>query len=1051
MAGKTSGIDTILRRWREEIKAKQRRIISFEETVDIKISSLKAMIFPETEQLDGWEYRPFTYTRHRERVYESEKWLPIKVGQKWGGPDKSAMFRCKAKMPASFKGKKVVLKIYFGGDSLLYIDGKPYHGLDPFRDTVPLTDKASGKEKYDFEVESYIFWHFGETEIKDFECSYFAVMDQEMNDIYWDFRAAYNVMVMPNAEMNLVEFLKSKMSKAIACIDQNETSAKKFRENVIKARAILRREIYESDAFKREGLIHLSGNSHLDVVFLWTHAEFVRKLGRTHATTLRLFDQFPDYKFAQSQPLMYEEMKRNYPTMFEEVKKRVRDGRWEVIGAMWVEPDCNLLSGESFVRQLTYGISYVEKEFGVTPRTCWCPDVFGNAWTMPQILLKAGLKYFVTHKMVVWNDTNPWTKHTFWWQGPDGSRIFSLCPPTHFIGTVEADHMTKHWDNYSDKTRIGESLYNYGWGDGGGGPDAEMLEYMKRYQDFPGLTPTKSSTIEGALESMYQKSLKANLPIWNDELYLEEHRGVHTTKAKLKKLNRFCENLYRKAEICATLTGTAYPQEKLDAGWKEVLTNQFHDSLPGSHIHPVYFDLLETYDRAIETGTGVFTDATNVIASKIDTTGDGLAVVVFNMLAQVRDTIVSITGMQKNVHIVDAAGNEVPSQIVKNYETGADMLCFWARNLPQVGYAVYHIRPGKGKTVFSQVSVSATTLENDFLKVVINKEGEIVSLYCKEAKRECFTAKNKGNVLKLYEDVPGKYEAWDIAPSYTDVEFDISGAKIEICEKGPVRSSIKVTRRFFNSKMEQRIVLGKYSRRVEFETYVDWHEQQKLLKTRFFTNVTSRLAAYDIPFGTIERSAYRNNSFDEAKFEVPAHYWMDLSQPDFGISILNNCKYGHEAFDGMMSLTLLRGPLNPDAKSDQEEHLFTYAVYPHAGTWREAGTIQQGLDLNNPADGVMVAKQKKGSLAKQHSFMSIDASNVTLEAVKKADKSNDIIVRVVERQGKQAPVTLAFDKPISAATECNLLEREDKKIDFRKSGIAFEIKPFEIRTFKIKF
>ncbi|MEI8196718.1 MAG: hypothetical protein WCI73_12540, partial [Phycisphaerae bacterium] len=475
-ASKTSGIEDILKRWRLEIKQKQRRIISFAETVEIKINALKAAIYSDIQPLTGWEYRQFKYTRHRQREFMDKDWRPIVVGGHWGGPDTSALFRCSAKMPAQYAGKKVALKIYFGGDGILNVNGKPYHGLDPFRDTVILTDCATGTETFNFDAEAYIMWHFGESEIKTLEGSHFAVLSQEMNDIYWDFRAAYNVLTTPNQDPLLLEFLEAGMAKAIAPLDQNETNPEKFLANARAARIILRREIYETDRFKQKGLIHLCGNSHLDIVFLWTHAEFVRKLGRTHASTLRLMEQIPNYVFSQSQPVMYEEMKENFPTLYEEVKQRVKEGRWEVIGASWVEPDCNLIAGESFVRQMLYGVAFIEKEFGITPQTYWCPDVFGNSWAMPQIIAKCGLKYFVTHKMVVWNDTNPWKKNTFWWQGLDGTRVLAVVPPTHFIGTVEPDHMSVHWKNFSDQGTVGESLYNYGWGDGGGGPDPEMLE-----------------------------------------------------------------------------------------------------------------------------------------------------------------------------------------------------------------------------------------------------------------------------------------------------------------------------------------------------------------------------------------------------------------------------------------------------------------------------------------------------------------------------------------------------------------------------------------------
>lgn len=1047
MSNQLNGIEEILGRWRQEIKAKQRRIISFEETVEIKINSLKKMIFPETISLEGWEYREFTYTRKREKEFHFD-WRQIKVGETWGGPDKSAQFRCQATMPTEFKGKKVALKLYFSGDGLLSVNGKPYHGLDPFRDTVLLTDCAKGNEVYDLEAESYIFWHFGESEIKNFECSYFAVMDQEMNDTYWDFRAAYNVLIIPDLDVSLLAFLKSGFDKAIWHIDQNEKDPAKIRANARKAREVLRREIYESDLFKKDGLLHLCGNSHLDVVFLWTHAEFVRKLARTHASTLRLMEQYPEYTFSQSQPLMYKEMKENFPTMYEEVKQRVKEGRWEVIGAMWVEPDCNLISGESFVRQILHGVRFIKEEFGISPRTCWCPDVFGNAWTMPQILKKSGLEYFVTHKMVVWNDTNPWTKHNFIWQGPDGSRVFSVVPPTHFIGTNEPDHMTAHWENFTDKDTIGESLYNYGWGDGGGGPDVEMLEYLKRYQDFPGITPAKPNTIEAALDSISKSAENYDLPIVNDELYLEEHRGVHTTKAKLKKLNRFCEILYRKAEIWSCFAEKVYPQKQLDAGWKEVLTNQFHDSLPGSHIPPVYLDLLDAYDSAVATGNEVLSAALENIAGRIDTNGVGTPLVLFNSLPHARSSMVVMAlPKEAEFHLIDSDGKEIPHQVIANFATGEKQVVFEA-DLPPVSASVFRIVSGKGKISEESVKSGDDFLENDFLRAEFNGEGEVIRLLNKETGCEIFSLENRGNVMKLYEDVPGKYEAWDIALTYEKVEFDISGVNVKLTEQGPVCAVIEVQRSFMKTKMRQRIVLGRNSRRLDFQTWVDWHEQQKLLKTRFYTPFVTRTATYDIAFGNMERSAYRSNSFDEAKFEVPAHWWMDLSQPDNGLSLLNDCKYGHEAFDGMMALTLLRGPLNPDPQSDQEEHFFTYSLYPHAGTWRDGGTIQEAANLNESVD-LVGSKSHAGELPSGHSFLSLNTDRVTLEAVKQAEQGDEMVVRVVERHGMTSQVDLELDKTVNAVSLCNLLEQEEQKLDCGKGTISFDIKPYEIKTLLI--
>ena len=434
----------------------------------------------------------------------------------------------------------------------------------------------------------------------------------------------------------------------------------------------------------------------------------------------------------------------------------------------------------------------------------------------------------------------------------------------------------------------------------------------------------------------------------------------------------------------------------------------------------------------------------------MDTSGSGQPVLVFNSLAHPRDTVVQLEYPEKSVHIHGPSHEEVPHQFITGHETGRRVLAFRAKKLPPIGFSVYRILDGPGQEKFPPVSVTPTTLENEHLKVTVNSSGEIVSLFDKTLNRTFFSAEKRGNVLKLYEDVPGKYEAWDIAPSYTKVEFEIPAGCAEVIEQGSVRSAIQITRPFRNSRLVQRIVLARGSRRIDFETFVDWKEQQKMLKVRFFTDIVTTKATYDIPFGTIERSAYRNNSFDAAKFEVAGHAWMDLSQGDCGLSLLNDCKYGFEAFDGMMCQTLLRGPLVPDPESDQEEHRFIYSIYPHAGDWRAGHTHRQALDLNHPPDAVLEAAHP-GPLPPRHSFLQLDADNVFLEALKKAEKSDHLIIRLVERHGCGGPVSVNLaGLQIAEAFECNLLEREDAPVEHNTSSFRFTIAPYQIRTFKIQ-
>lgn len=1053
MAQKKTGVEQIVERWRENVATKKRSIISFDDTIKLKIESLKPWIWCDTEPVDAWEVRQFYYTNHCERNWVDEDWRPLKVGETWGGEDMSAMFRCSAGIPERFKNKKVVLKLYFSGDSLLSVNGSPYHGLDPFRDTIPLVSKSTGSEEFNFEVEAYIKWHYGESKIKTFDCSHFAVENVELNAAFWDLMAAYFVMISEDdIELAVRTYLKDVLSRAVSFIDQNSTDFEEIKESALEAQKIVRRDVYNSTVFREKGHLHLCGHSHLDLVYLWPYSEFLRKIGRTHSTSLRLMEAYPDYYFSQSQPLLYKEMKRLYPDLFRQVKKRIKEGRWEAIGAFWVEPDCNLISGESFVRQIMFGRRFLKDEFDIEPETAWIPDVFGCAWTLPQILVKSGLKNFVSHKMAIWNDTNKWDKNVFWWQGPDGSRIFATVPPSHFIGTMDPAHMKRHWNDFSDKETIGESLYTYGWGDGGGGPDTMMLECASRYKDFPGLPQTKTTTIEKALESMRISAIEAgsSIPVYNDELYLEEHRGVYTTKGKLKKLNRYCENLYRKAELYSFFSKETYPAELLNTGWEYVLTNQFHDSLPGTHLECVYADLLEVYDQAIEIGESVLDMARKNILSGIDTSGEGEALILFNNQSYDRTTFVKLPMDEYPIQILNEAGVEIAHQFISDLETGKSQLFFYGESIPAMGFVQYRIIDAQSDLrIVESLKITENSLENQFLKVKLNHLGEIVSLYDKIADRESLDSRG-GNILQVFEDEPGQYDAWDIVPFYENYEFSLEdSAEIEIVENGPLRAAIKVTRNILTSKIVQKIVLARDSKQLDFETWVDWKETHKMLKTRFYTNIVSRYATYDIPFGNIERSSYSNNSYEEARFEVTAHTWMDISQGNCGLSLLNDCKYGFQARENMMGLTMLRSPKDPDPQSDMGEHNFTYSIYPHKGDWRLGGTHRAAIELNDPIDALIPKIDGIGELVHRHSFVKMEAQGVTLEALKKAEDSKDMILRIVERHGSSCKGSLYFDRPIVSACECNLMELDEQSIGFNDDKIPFSISPYEIKTFKI--
>ena len=1063
-----SDANEVVNSWRAVIKNKRRMVYTFGERADIRLSAIKEQIYQRRIPLDTWEIRE-CYHRGADHYEYLGDWRPISVGERWGGTDVTAFFRRQIEIPAKFAGEVVALRFYIGGDSLLSLDGVPFQGMDPFRNEVLLGSAAPGGGKIAIDVEAYVNWHTGEADNKVFHQAELAVVDRPVYDAYWDFWCAFKVLAIEELDPNLRQYLEHHLWAALKQVPPRVEDAAFFRARLLAAQQQLRATVYEAPYFKSAGQIDLVGHSHLDLVFMWTYREYVRKVGRTHATMLRLMEQYPEFRFCQSMANTYAEMQAHFPAIFEQVKRRVAEGRWEVIGAMWVEPDCNLISGESFVRQILHGQAYFERELGVHSQTCWQPDVFGMTASLPQILSRSGIKYVMTTKMAVWNDTNPWTKNAFWWEGIDGSRVFTFVPSTHFIGMVDPDHLHDHWQGFSEKDTLGESLYCYGWGDGGGGVDVEMLESARRYADFMGLPPLKFAGAEETLSRLADKAQGANLPVWRDELYLEAHRGTFTNKGLLKKYNRRLELLYREAELLATWAwadGTPYPDEALHRGWQGLLTTQFHDSVPGTHITEVFRDLRADLEWIEALGAQVRGDAANALVASTAPAQTELpqAITVFNSFLHARaDCLTLPLTVVRDALLTGADGQPLPHQPITGLD-GRPYLLTQLPPVPPVGYRVFSLtRPsnvgqvahfsyggqvGNVSNEASALCAAESALENEFLRATFNSEGELVSLWDKMEGREVLVNGEAGNRFQLFEDMPGKYDAWDIVASFADHEIILPrAATLAADECGPVRASLRLEKPFLNSHITQRISLYAGARQLVFETHIHWQERQKLLKVGFPVEVNAGYATYDIAFGNLRRPVHRNTSFDAAKFEVPAHQWMDVSDGGYGVSLLNDCKYGHEAHGKLIRLTLLKGSVYPDPEADLGEHDFTYVLYPHAGSWEEAGTAQHALDLNSP-----LAWRPSNPTAQQptnHSFLRCAAPNVSLEALKRSEDGQHIIVRLVERQNCHTRTTLVFDRPVQDAWSCDLMERIEAGLAPAGCELPVVLKPYEIVTLRV--
>jgi alpha-mannosidase len=1009
-----------------------------------RLEQIKESIFSERRPMDSIEHAVTGPGRYPERAPESG-WKKFAVGDRWGGLDNATWFRLRVRVPKEMAGQKVVGLVRPHGESLVYRDGQPYQGLDEHHDLVFLTDKALGGETFELLLESNPHARFDE--YHHFAYADIAVMHPLVWDFYWDCQVVYEVLEVlpPNYQptLRLWELLK----QAVFAVDL-QRAGEPYHESIARAQKLLRKGLKKFETSYGMGRIALTGHSHIDTAWLWPLRETERKVGRTYSTVLRLMERYPEYHFSASQPVLYEYVKKNFPELWEGIRRRVKEGRWEPCGGPWVEPDCNVPSGESLVRQFVYGNRFFRKEFGVHSRIAWLPDAFGYPWSLPQILKKAQIDTFITTK-ISWSTHTEFPHSFFQWQGADGTRVWALMPPLNYNGNPTPKNILEQWNLFKQKDKVDEVPFSFGWGDGGGGPTVEMLEYGKRLKNVVGMPQCEFGRTQDSVDRMQAQVKLEELPLWNGELYLELHRGCQTTQARTKRNNRKCEWLLHDAEFLSSLAllhGGAYEQDALLEAWKIVLTNQFHDILPGSSINEVYKVADADYARAKEIVTGVRDRALAFLAKRIDASGPGTPIVVFNTLPWVRSDLVRVKVEPSDgaFGVLDPSGNAVP------YQMCGDELVFETYAVPPLGYAVYRIVPGERHPEPSgPLKATASGLENQYLRVRLDKKGRITSIFDKEAGREVLAPGALGNQLQFFDDRPFAHDAWDIDHNFEEIAWEAQAVSVEAGEAGPVWASVRVVSKTERSTIAQDIVLYANSSRIDFVTHADWHEKFTLLKAAFPVSVLSPRATYEIQYATIERPTHNNTAFDAARFEVAGHRWADLSEGDYGVSLLNDCKYGYDVKGNVLRLSLLRSPINPDPHADEGEHRFTYAIYPHEGDWRN-GSIQQGFELNAPLLA-HVADPSPGELPSLDSFASVDAENVVIDHVKKAEDSDAIVVRLYESCGQRGEVNLTFTHEPKSVVECDLMEENDQPVEHRAGNVRLYMTPYDLRTLKVRF
>jgi alpha-mannosidase len=818
-----------------------------------------------------------------------------------------------------------------------------------------------------------------------------------------------------------------------------------------------------------------AGNSHIDMAWLWPWTETVEVTRNTFESVLRLMQEFPEFRFTHASVRTYAWMEEKYPELFAQIQRRVREGRWEVVGGMWVEPDLNMPDGESLARQLLIGKRYVRDRFGVDVKVGWNPDSFGYNWQLPQIYKKAGVDYFVTQK-IYWNDTTRFPHKLFWWEAPDGSRLLTFFPHD-YVNQLEPMRMARDLAATVKITGLPEMLHLYGIGDHGGGPTRNMLESGRRWQAPERLFPKlELGTALDFFERMKSRAGSLDLPVWRDELYLEYHRGVQTTQASTKKNNRRNEVLMLDAEKFSAIAagfgraispGRAYPAEDLDEAWRKLLFNQFHDILPGSSIAPVYADAALEHQEVRRAIGPALEGALEEIAAQVDTRGKGQPVVVFNSLAWERTDIVEAevefpAPPAGRIEVRDAAGARVLSQAGElSGDRRRVRVRFLAEGVPPLGYRLFFVdAAGRGSAAkrAPQLLLRATadTLENHFLRVrVDSKTGCITSLAQKGSpEREALAPGACGNLLTAFRDQPKDWDAWNIDANFEDEKWDLAQAEgVTLVEKGPLCAAIRVEKKFRKSAFTQDITLCAGIPRVDVRTTADWREDHILIKAAFPVAAKSDFATFEIPYGAIRRPTTRNTPEEKAKFEVPAIRWADLSDSGGGLSVLNDCKYGYDAKGNVLRISLLRSPKWPDPRADMGRHEFTYSLYPHRGGWAEAGTVRRGYELNYPLRGVATSAHAPGAgaLPAAHSFAAVDAENVALTALKRAEDGDAWVLRLYEFAGRESQARIRIPAGGARAWSASLLEEKQTELRVDGNTVVVPVKPHEIATIRVEW
>lgn len=1033
-------------------------------------------IFPtrirEAVTLNDWKYIEHSMEEKLNdaylKDYDDSSWQDFHLYDSWGGYDKVAWFRTKAKIPKEFHGKQVAIRAIVGprdgggstAETLLYVDGHPVQAVDIWHEEAFLDASIyEGKDEIQISLKS---WSgvLDIPRVRVFKEASICVIDPAVDKFFFTVDTLLKCLeLLKESDLRRIKMTKL-LTDTFQLVDFLHYKEEEYYTSIAKANAFLQAELDKLyEILEMKPTVTGVGHSHIDMGWLWRYSATREKASRTFSTVLNLMRQFPEYRYMHTSPQLYKFLKKDYPEIFAQVKEKINEGQWEITGGMWVEPDTNLPTGESLIRQFLFGKRYIKEEFGKDSKLVWLPDVFGYSGALPQIMKKSDMDYFMTTK-ISWNQYNHFPYDTFIWKGIDGSEIF-----THFIttpedgswfytynGQMEPNEIPGIWENYKDKDKNDELLIAFGWGDGGGGPTKDMLERARVMKNIPGIPRVQIDTTENYFKRIYDKADKDVLGVWDGELYFEFHRGTYTSQAKVKRDNRKTEVMMHNLEflwsLADMLSGTdEYPKETINEMWEDILLNQFHDVLPGSSIRQVYEDTDKMYAALAKRGNSLLQQVSDKLCKALSCKEN--EILVANPIGWERNDFLLLPYSDK---ITEKTGFLCDGQTCKVQKTEQGVLVYLEKLAPYGCKKLVLTEETQDSFAENTVSVTADTMENKFFKVSFDENGQIASIWDKKADREVGTAEPM-NRFQAFEDKPQRFDAWDIDVYYKEKPYPVPKLmKREIISTDGLEGVLRFTYEFNASVIIQDVVLYGEKDRIDFRTQVDWKEKQVLLRVFFPVDVHAANAAYEIQCGNIERPTHTNNEWDFAKFEVCAQKWVDLSDGGYGVALLNDCKYGHDIHGNTMAITLIKSAVRPDETADRRHHEFVYSLYPHRGTFRESNVQQSAMELNLPLVGLFgeaTGKEEQPSWDKQ-GLVSVNTEHLVVDTIKRCEDEKAYILRLYEYKNKKEDgLDISLNLPVKRVVETNLIERELKEYEVKENQWSFDITGYEIKTFKI--